>query len=120
MYIVHNVPGRIRIKLEKMKNDSTRLNHVKKWLMVDGVKQIKSNALTGSVVVEFDPSRVSSDKFLEILNKNNCHVSTRSKSLAKMEKSHEKIAVKVGKATFSWLAGQVLEANGLSYIAAFI
>jgi len=28
MYIVHTVPGRIRIKLERMKNDPSRLNPV--------------------------------------------------------------------------------------------
>ncbi len=120
MYIVHNVPGRTRIKLEKMKKDSSRLNHVKQWLMIDGVYQVKSNALTGSVVVKYDPRKLSSDKFIEVLNKNRCYIAPRQQTVLKMKKNHEKITIKVSKATFSWFAGQVLGANGLSYIAAFI
>lgn len=120
MYIVSDVPGRLRLKLEKFKNRPEQLGRTKQWLMMDGVHRITTTPLTGSVVVEYDRRKISSKDVVEILVLNNCPVKPKPDKRLNHKKKHEQIAVKVGKATLSWLAGQVLEANGLSYIAAFI
>ena len=119
MYIVHDVPGRLRVKLEKLRNNPHRLDKVKALLVADGVYRVKSNAVTGSVIIEYDKLAIDSRHIIDIFTANGYEIDTRGPK-DKMAEQHEKIAISVGKATFSWLAGRVLEANGLAYIAAFI
>ncbi len=121
MYTIHDVPGRLRVKFHNMKNNPHRLNQIKKLFKVNGVYKIKSSPLTGSVVAEYDSLTVTSGHLLQILNDNGYAIDhERSSKNQKINESQEKLARTLGKATFSWMAGRVLEANGLSYIAAFI
>lgn len=117
--MIHDVPGRLRVKLSKLKNNPHRLNIVRNLLMVDGVHKVKSNALTGSVIVEYDSFEISSSHLIEILEKNGYTIDSTPVSPS-VNQVHEKAVLTLSKATISWLAGRVLEANGLSYIAAFI
>lgn len=119
MYKAHDIPGRLRIKFEKFINNPCQLNKIKGLLSIDGVYKININTVTGSVVVFYDPVSVSSPHILSLLNTNGYPVDTQ-KDNKKMVETHEKIAATVGKATFSWIAGRILEANGLSFVAAFI
>ncbi len=119
MYVVHDVPGRLRVKLEKLKNNPHRLDQVEDMLRIDGTYRVKSNATTGSVVIEYDKLSVQPKTFTDLLNRNG-YVLDPQKKLERTAETHEKIAASLGKATFSWLAGRVLEANGMPYIAAFI
>ncbi|THB74978.1 MAG: hypothetical protein D3926_20860 [Desulfobacteraceae bacterium] len=118
MYSVHDVPGRLRVKFEKLRNNPYRLQHVKDLLSIQGVYKVKTNDLTGSIVVEYDRLSIRSDHLFDILSENGYHVDKTSGTPSSAQ--HEKLALTLGKATFSFLAGRVLEANGLSYIAAFI
>ena len=121
MYAVHDVPGRLRVKFHQMKNNPHRLEQIKALLEVEGVHKIKSNALTGSVVVEYDSLAMDSQHLIQILNENGYAIDKGHHIFnKKSDEPHEKIAKTIGKATVTWIAGRVLEANGLSYIAAFI
>lgn len=119
MYIVHDVPGRLRVKLEKLKNNPYRLNLVKTQLMIDGVHRIKSSEVTGSVVIEYDKLSATTYTFIDIFQENGYIMNSQMKN-DRLAQIHEKIASILGKATFSFLACRVLETNGLAYIAAFI
>jgi len=69
----------------------------------------------------YDPLSVSSPRLIETLNDNGYSIDAQKELQDKKRvETHEKIALTVGRATFSWIAGRVLEANGLSLIAAFI
>lgn len=119
--MAHDVPGRLRVKFEKLRNNPYQLDQVKRLLMVEGVHKIKSNPLTGSIVVEYDSLTITSEMILDILNNNGYSIETQIKLKGKkLQEHHEKIAITVSKATVSWIAGRILEANGLSLIAAFI
>ena len=121
MVLAHDVPGRIRLKFEKLKNNPYRLEKLKEILAVDGVYKLKTNAVTGSIVAEYDPLSVTSEKLLHLLNENGYHIDIRdSQKKQKLSDAHEKIAMNIGKAAVSFVAGRVLEANGLPHIAAFI
>jgi len=122
MYMAHDVPGRLRVKLERLRNNPYQLNKVSELLSISGVYKTNINTVTGSVVVMYDPLSVSSPELIAILNVNGYPIDTQKKELQnkKRVETHEKIALTVGRATFSWIAGRVLEANGLSLIAAFI
>ncbi len=119
MYTVHDVPGRLRIRIEKLKNNPYRLDQIRELLMVEGVYRVKTNAVTGSVIIEYDKYTLRSPELVAILSENGYPADERRKQEKRIE-THEKIAVTLSRATFSWLAGRVLEANGLAYIAAFI
>ena len=121
MYMAHDVPGRLRIRFTKLRNNPYQLNKVRELLTMSGVYKTNINTVTGSVVVLYDPLSVSSPRLIAILNDNGYPIDPQ-KDLQnkKMVETHEKIAATVGKATFSWIAGRILEANGLSLIAAFI
>ena len=121
MYFVHDIPGRLRVKIEYLKNHPERLKEISTLLDVPGVFRVKSNALTGSTVVEYDPDLVSSGSLLDILKTNGYAIDLQKNAInRKIRETHEKMAMKVSKAAVSWLAGRVLEANGLSMVARFI
>lgn len=88
-------------------------------LSTEGVHRVKANALTGSIVIEYDQLSVRPQTFIGILTDNGYKLDEVNRHNRSVE-THEKIAVTIGKATFSFLAGKVLEANGMPYIAAFI
>ncbi len=119
MYKAHDIPGRLRIKFERFVNNPFQLNRIKELLSINGVYKINVNTVTGSVVVSYDPLSVSSPLLISILNDNGYPVDAQ-KDTKKIVEAHEKIIATVGKATVSWIAGRILEANGLSVIAAFI
>ncbi len=121
MYMAHDVPGRLRVKLEKLRNNPLQLSQVKQLLMINGVHRIKTSTLTGSVVVEYDSLTVTSEKIVSLLHENGYSIDRQRRlKERKLQGNHEKIAVTLSRATVSWFAGRVLEANGLSFIAAFI
>jgi len=121
MYMAHDVPGRLRVKFERLRNNPYQLNKVRELLTMSGVYKINISTITGSVVVMYDPLSVSSLRFITILNDNGYSIDIQKDIQNKKKvETHEKIAATVGKATFSWIASRILEANGLSLIAAFI
>ena len=61
--IVYALPGRVRIKLELLKQDASYAEKIQRDLpKVSGITFIEANPLTGSLVIEYDPSVV------EVLN----------------------------------------------------
>ncbi len=121
MYFVHDIPGRLRIKIEYLKNHPERLQEIQTLLNVSGVLRVRSNPLTGSTVVEYNPDKISSDRLLNILNINGYAIDVQANAVnRKIRATQEQVAMKACKATVSWLAGMILEANGLSMVARFI
>jgi hypothetical protein len=67
-YYVHHVPGRLRIKSQVFKNrdgDATAVRRVLDDLV--GVHATEINELTGSLLVRYDKSVLSSSKILALL-----------------------------------------------------
>lgn len=121
MYFIHDIPGRLRVKIEYLKNHPERLKELSDLLGANGVRSVKSNALTGSTVVEYDPNIITSRHLMGILKDNGYAIEARPAGATPGARGNgEEMALKVGKAALSWLAGQVLEANGLGLIAVFI
>ena len=58
--IVHQVPGRIRMKIPSAKGRPEELQSYKEVLsLIPGVEDVDINAVTGSVVLKYDPDRHS-------------------------------------------------------------
>ena len=54
--VVHALPGRVRIKLHRLKNNMTYAAEIQRDLRnVSGMKQVAVNPQTGSLLLEYDP-----------------------------------------------------------------
>jgi hypothetical protein len=58
-YYMHEVPGRLRIKIPALKRDAHRAREIQRAIRsVSGVRSTSANTLTGSVTVHYDPEQV--------------------------------------------------------------
>ena len=56
--IVHQIPGRIRMKIPSAKGNPDQLEAYKQTLsLIPGIEQVETNPETGSVVLKYDPER---------------------------------------------------------------
>lgn len=121
-YYVHDVPGRLRIRIPLLRSHGGRCERVQALLEgIGGVSHVSVRSLTGSVVVAYDTDTVHSDRILGLLKENGYFDETRTIS---QEEHIESMVVgaagRVGKAVFGWAVGRALESSGLSFLAVFI
>jgi len=120
-YYVHYTPGRLRVRIPCLRKNHRKVETVKALLDVHGTETINANTLTGSVVVTFDPDALTPQELLDLLKDNGFYREDRTITLdTQLQKKSSRVARKVSRAMFGWAVGRVLEANGLSLIAAFI
>jgi copper chaperone CopZ len=68
-YYVHHVPGRLRIKTAALKKNSSRARQLKLCLeAMQGVLEADVSIITGSIVIKYDASVVSSTAILNNLH----------------------------------------------------
>ena len=118
---IHHIPGRLRIRIPALKNNPDRIEHVKETLSLDGTTSFDANPLTGSVTVTYDPELLTRKDLLDLLKEKGYYNEYHSTTMdAQLHVATQAAARKVSRAMFGWAVGRVLEANGLSFIAAFI
>jgi hypothetical protein len=119
---VHAVDGRIRIKIPYLQQQPYRCRKLQQALLdCEGIESVETSALTGSVVIHYDPDVVEDVQIFNILKYNgylnDCAVTST-------DEYHASGAVKagqaLGKACFSWAVGRALNASGLSFLSALI
>ena len=67
-YYMHSVPGRLRIKTPFIKNNDVKAKHVEKFLgQVRGLQSIVTNPRTGSILINYNPQKLSHVALLDIL-----------------------------------------------------
>jgi hypothetical protein len=63
---VHSVPGRVRIRLPRLKGRADASAHVCAGVKrIWGVRSARANHVTGSVIVEYDPAALEERAILE-------------------------------------------------------
>ena len=68
-YYVHDVPGRLRVKIPQAKGRPDTAQEIEKLLRaIEGIDSTASNTTTGSVVINYNSRTLSSDKILSALN----------------------------------------------------
>jgi hypothetical protein len=66
--VVHAIPGRLRLKISRMKRDPVLAAEVQKRLSsVQAIRQVVTNPLTGSVLLLYDPKGIFSPGSLGLL-----------------------------------------------------
>ena len=64
--IVSVVPGRVRLRLPELKNPSLAGELLPKIQGIPGVKAAEIKTLTGSLLIEYDPALISTERLLEL------------------------------------------------------
>lgn len=119
---LHHVPGRIRIKIPGLKRFPRRSEEIRRLLSgMDAVYSVTVSTLTGSVLIQYDADRAGMEEILETLNR---HGALDASGFHPLQERVEDTGTRAGKAVrkamVSWVVGRVLDANGLSFLAAFI
>ena len=121
-YYVHQVPGRLRVRIPLLRHQPVKCEQVVDTLVGSrGIHKIKVNPLTGSVVVNYDASEIDEDGILNILEYENLFDRTQAVTNApQLNHAAARAGKTVRRACFSYLVGKALESNGLGLLAAFI
>jgi hypothetical protein len=64
--IVSFVPGRVRLRLPELKNRRLAGELLPRIRAVSGVKAAEIKTLTGSLLIEYDPALISTERLLEL------------------------------------------------------
>jgi hypothetical protein len=118
----HCVPGRMRIKIQALKHQPGRGNEVKTLLIgLDGVTAVTFTALTGSLVVFFDPARIDPDRICEcLIERGLIDPALATASNDQVQDAVTQAGLRIGRVAVGWALGKALQANGLSLLAALI
>jgi hypothetical protein len=121
-YYLHHVPGRIRVKIPNIKHRPYKADRVREMLQEQsGVDRIHVNLSTGSVVVYYDPEMTTAAQILNILKYNDLFDETVTGNTSdEIDQVSSRACEVFGKAIVGWTVGQILDANGLSFLAALI
>jgi hypothetical protein len=121
-YYVHNVPGRLRVKIPIIKCRKNKCREIARLFRdFNGIENMSVNDITGSVVINYDLDMIRPDEILKVLEDNGYFDKTQAiKNDKYLQKAASKTSEAVGKALFGWVVGKALEANGLSFLAVLI
>jgi hypothetical protein len=119
---VHHVPGRLRVESPTLKVMSAEAQDILDFFShLDGIRRVRVNPVTGSVVIHYDPDLVESGEILQALKENGHFDESRALvSQAYQDQAISRTAQTVGKVLFGWAVGKALENSGLSFLTVLI
>ena len=121
-YYFHELPGRVRIKFPMLKRNPRKAESLQSFLEdIRGVVSTSANAVTGSVVIKFDPDIITTRDILALLGREQY----LDFSAPMVREEYFSTAVsKAGHAASKALIGlaldRALQGSSLSFIAALI
>ncbi|MCI4624537.1 MAG: heavy-metal-associated domain-containing protein [Candidatus Magnetoovum sp. WYHC-5] len=121
-YYIHNVPGRLRLRLPIVKNNEKGLQALEVVIgKLDGVKIEKVNPLTGSVVLTYDKVSKKHEDILNALR----DADMVDTSMLINDNQYIKNAIlntgnSINKTIANMLIGNALESTPLSFISMLI
>jgi hypothetical protein len=121
-YYFHNVPGRLRVKIPILKGRPAGIKAVEDLLLnLAGTEHLKTNSLTGSVVINYDPGLLNAQQIIQVLIDHQYFDESNAITHDDfVQNAAAEAGFKIGKMIFSWAVGKTLEANGLSMLAEII
>jgi copper chaperone CopZ len=121
-YYVHNVPGRLRVKMPMIKNDLDRGEQVQAVLeSLQGVNNVVMNAVTGSVVIRYDPDRLKADEILDSLKDHGYFDASKAMTSEDyVQNAFSRAGGAAGRVLFGWAVGKVFEGTSLAFLTVLI
>jgi copper chaperone CopZ len=121
-YYVHNVPGRLRVKIPSVKGRPMRIRQVREALeALEGIEGVTVNDVTGSVVVHYDEDFLGSRQILRALQETGyLDISRISMNQKDALPKFSTAGAAVGKAVFGWALGRALKDTSLSFLTVLV
>ena len=121
-YYVHDVPGRLRIKIPSLKRNAIEARKLRALLSrVDGVCSATVNQMTGSILVNYDKNVTHSSELLMLLNRQgyiDAEKVTPSEQM--IDREMKKLGKVASKALVGIVLDRALQGSPLSILTAFI
>lgn len=121
-FYVHEVPGRLRVKTPIAKGDALKAQKVEDLVIsIPGVHSASVNPTTGSIVLNYDCTAVSSRQILDILTRNG--IFNPSKVLTGdqyLQNRMKKTGQVIGKALFGLFLEKAFEGTPIALLTALI
>jgi len=68
-YYIHDIPGRIRVRSPRIKNNRRAADEVKRLItLFHGVNSVECNLITGSILVNYHPDRLNKEEIVDLLS----------------------------------------------------
>lgn len=116
----HEVPGRLRIKINELKHQPLRAQQLESlFTEMTGVDRVAVNVSTGSMKVFYDPKMVNSGQLMNVLQAAGVRIEDR-----RSDPESDRFAIRasqvLGRAMVNWAVSKTLESRGLGLLAALI
>lgn len=122
IYYLHEIPGRIRVKIPALKRNQELAEEVSTFTFgIPGVTYVAPNTLTGSLIILYDSDKTSSDKILEALDLHGYF--DRARAVTNEEYIRNKVSRAthiVSKAMGGAFMDVALEGSGLGFLSVLI
>jgi copper chaperone CopZ len=121
-YYVHEVPGRLRIKIPTLKRNVHEARKLETLLgTMEGVFAVSVNHMTGSMLINYDTSILCSSEIFALLSRGGyIEVEKVTPSVKKIDKDLKKLGRLASKALVGIVLDRALEGSPLSILTAFI
>lgn len=121
-YYLHDVPGRLRVRIPSLKRNSQRVTDIQVLSKsIPGIKSTSVNTLTGSVVFHYQTGLIGSLNILSVLRKEGF---LDSKTPIQKAKGVNEVVDRLGREASKVLLGlalnKALEGSPLSMVTLFI
>lgn len=116
---MHSIPGRLRVKRGKIKNNPVEATKIKQLLKpLDGLQNVDINLVTGSVLIRYNPAAITAEAILQRLEEGGYY--EPGKAVTHDELLHSALS-RAGKAVGSLALGAIeFDSPTLTVIAALI
>jgi copper chaperone CopZ len=121
-YHMHELPGRLRVKIPMLKRNETAAQKVQNFLEeITGISSASTNALTGSIVIKFDPTVISSREIVTILTQEG-YIDLAKVIAGKPHNADglSKVGALASKALLGLAVEKTFEGSALSFLTVFI
>lgn len=121
-YYVHNVPGRLRVRIPAVKGNSARAVDVENLLSnVFGVGSSTVSTVTGSVIINYDPNLINAQNVLDRLRQKGYYDPSRAVGTDQaLEGKIQRTSEIIGKALLGHVVERAFEGSALSLLAVLI
>jgi len=121
-YYLHEVPGRLRIKIPLLKRNPERAMELRKLLRrVAGITSTSTSTVTGSVTINYDRDIVRPNSILNLLaHENYIDLGEAISGYKPAEAVVSNVGKTVSKALLSLALERAFQGSSLSFITAFL
>lgn len=113
---IHHVPGRIRVRSNAFRCYGEKADTARRQLMaMDGVRHVEVNPRAASIIVQYDPERLSRSELFGMLEELGCMAATRRDS-----EHVRKIGETFGKALVGAVVQRAVEQSARTLVGALV